>query len=173
MKGLRKMLPTALQALIVLLMALGTCLAAYLLCFGAVALVMAVADASAKGLWLGLFTLLAMATVIGVSVCCYRALGAFYGLCRRMKTGTAFTEENCRALTKVARSCAWAAGWVLPVVLILAASILGTPVRNWLYALCVNLAIPFAFLTVALMFQAVHLLMRRALRLQQDSDLTV
>ena len=90
--------------------------------------------------------LLCLAAVMIVSFCCYRALHCFYRMCQRLKTTHSFTEDNCLAL------------WSLNGPMWIGVALF---------------AIPFAFLTIALMLWAVHLLMRRALTIQEENDLTV
>jgi len=113
--------------------------------------------------------LLCLAAVVIVSLCCYRALHCFHRMCARLKTTRSFTEDNCRALAQMSRCCALA-GAVLSIALavLLIWSWEGVTLMS-----AALLAIPFAFLTIALMLWAVHLLMRRALSIQEENDLTV
>ncbi len=113
--------------------------------------------------------LLCLAAVVVVSLCCYRALICFYRMCQRLKTTHSFTDDNCQALALMSRQCALAGAALLVALTVLALWSLSGPM--WIGTAL--FAIPFAFLTIALMLWAVHLLMRRALMIQEENELTV
>lgn len=162
---MRKVL-TGLQVFTVLLGVGGTVWALLLLAVGG----MVMFNAAEKALWdTCIVALVCLAAVVIVSLCCYRALGCFYRMCARLKDGPAFTDDNCRSLARAARQCA-IAGAALGIALTVLA------VWSWISPTWISAAIyaiPFAFLTIALMLWAVHLLMQRALRIQEENDLTV
>ena len=114
--------------------------------------------------------LLCLAVLAGISACCYAALTAFYRLCGRLAQGSAFTEENRRAMQTIARllyACAvQLAVAVLAILVVLSDGVLPLPVIFLLMFLC-------AFAGAGLIAQALSLLVRRAAALQQENDLTV
>lgn len=92
-------------------------------------------------------------------------------ICGRVKKSSAFSAKNEKALGRVAAALCIAGGlsllfgdsiipWLLTGLPIL------SPVVEWLL-------LPFILLTLALMIRAVQVLMRRALDMQEESDLTV
>lgn len=113
--------------------------------------------------------LLCLAAVMVVSFCCYRTLHCFYRMCQRLKTTHSFTEDNCLALKQMSKQCALAGA----ALLIAVTALMLWSLNGLLWMGAALFAIPFAFLTIALMLWAVHLLMRRALTIQEENDLTV
>ena len=90
--------------------------------------------------------------------------------CGRLRTSSAFSEINVRALGRVARVLTIAG----------AVSLLGNSIVPWLLTdlpevapLIRYLLLPFTLLTLALMARAVQVLMRRAVVMQEETDLTV
>lgn len=112
---------------------------------------------------------LCLAVLVGISGCCYAALVTFYRMCGRLAKGSAFTEENGRAMQTIARLLCVCAGLllaVLAILLLLSDGVLPLPVIFLLMFLC-------AFAGAGLIAQALSLLVRRAAALQQENDLTV
>ena len=112
--------------------------------------------------------IIGMLTVAVASFCSYAALFTFFRLCGRLVHGTAFTDENAAAMRRIAQAlliagltaCAGiTAVWLLFGVLVL-------PII-YLYVIAA------AFLCAALVSHALAVLVRRAVALQQDSDLTI
>lgn len=152
--------------------AAGGCLLAALLGYqGCMAVVFGLSGAPGPAFWLlaaGGF--LALGTV---SVGCGRGLHAFYRLAGRLKQGTAFTRENERAVGRIAGQCLLCAGGLLAAwLMILIGECLepGTILGLYWYEM---LAVALCFLGAALLAWALCLLVRRAVALQEDSDLTV
>lgn len=92
-------------------------------------------------------------------------------ICGRVRKASAFSRKNERALGRIAIALCIAGGlslffgnaiipWLLTGLAIL------NPIVEWLL-------LPFILLTLALMVRAVQVLMRRALTMQEESDLTV
>lgn len=92
-------------------------------------------------------------------------------ICGRVRKASAFSRKNERALGRIAIALCIAGclsllfgnaiiPWLLTGLAIL------TPIVEWML-------LPFILLTLALMVRAVQVLMRRALTLQEESDLTV
>lgn len=113
---------------------------------------------------------LCLAVLVGISGCCYAALVTFYRMCGRLAKGSAFTEENGRAMQTIARLLCVCAGLlllaILAILLLLSDGVLPLPVIFLLMFLC-------AFAGAGLIAQALSLLVRRAAALQQENDLTV
>ena len=113
---------------------------------------------------------LCIAVLVGISGCCYAALVTFYRMCGRLAKGSAFTEENGRAMQTIARLLCVCVGLlllaVLAILLLLSDGVLPLPVIFLLMFLC-------AFAGAGLIAQALSLLVRRAAALQQENDLTV
>lgn len=92
-------------------------------------------------------------------------------LCGRMKKSSAFSQENVKALGHMAVLLTVAGG----ITLLMGNAIMdfllsGLPaISPWV----AHLLPPFTLLTIALMLRAVQLLMRRALDMQDENDLTV
>lgn len=114
--------------------------------------------------------LLCIVVLAGISGCCYAALTAFYRLCGRLAKGSAFTEENGRAMRWIARLLYACAGQlllaILAILLLLSDGVLPLPVIFLLMFLC-------AFAGAGLIAHALSLLVRRAAALQQESELTI
>ena len=113
---------------------------------------------------------LCIGVLVGISVCCYAALTVFYRLCGRLARGSAFTEENRRAMQTIARllyACAvQLAVAVLAILVMLSDGVLPLPVIFLLMFLC-------GFAGAGLLAHALALLVQRAAALQQESDLTI
>lgn len=103
-----------------------------------------------------------------VSACCYAALTVFYRICGRLARGSVFTEENAAAMGALASlmlACG-AALLVAGLVLLLFIGGLVLPLVWLAVIMC-------AFFGVALVLQALSLLVRRAAALQKESELTI
>lgn len=144
---------------------LGTLLAVWLLCVGGTALSFGMNDheaimvaASATGL----------ITVAVVSVCCWWALIVFYRMAGRLSRGSAFTQENERALGTIAAALAVSAA-ALTAAFVLLMVLCRGPVIS-VYAV---LAPALVFGGLALIAYTLCRLVRRAATLQRDSDLTI
>lgn len=174
-----KVLLTILQALTILVMLAGTWIA-YVLGILGVSAARYVGNHAPVGSLVMIYA--ALATVVGVSVCCYITLGSFLGLLQRMKRETAFTARNGKTLGRMAGCCAIAA-LILFLMMVYIGILNGLPdlltmrklsdflrVLNYTISL---LILPFAFSVIALLIQGVRLLMLRAIDLQQDQDLAV
>ncbi len=123
------------------------------------------------GFWLLAFS--GFAAVFVLSACCLRALYAFYRLCGRVKRGSAFTRENETAMGLIARQCLISCGTLLAACgLIWLGDVLDPVALRGLYWFEM-LFLAGCFLAVALVAWALCLLVRRAVPLQEDSDLTV
>ena len=114
--------------------------------------------------------LLCLAVLAGISACCYAALTAFYRLCGRLAQGSAFTEENGRAMHRIAALLYACAGMlliaILAVFIVLTEGVFVLPLIFPLLFLC-------GFAGAGLIAHALSLLVRRAAALQQESDLTI
>ena len=126
-----------------------------------------------------IFVVSALMAVVGVSVCCYVALGNFFALLQRMKKETAFTRRNCRALGRIALSCAVAAAMLFVLMSYIALGVF-LPTRSFTGSLwqfgemvCMLMLWPFGFGVVSLLIQGVRLLMVRALELREEQELVV
>lgn len=144
---------------------IGTLIAAWLGCIGVSCLSWGIGDrmadtiaASATGL----------VTVAVVSICCWRALIVFIRMVGRLSQGSAFTEDNARAMAAIAFSLA-ISGAALAAAFVLLLLICREMVLPMIWLLLLALA----FFGVALIAHALSLLVRRAEVLQQDSDLTI
>ncbi len=123
------------------------------------------------GFWLLAFS--GFATVLVLSACCLRALYAFYQMCGRVKRGSAFTRENEAAMGLIARQCLICFGTLTAACgLIWLGDALDPVALRGLYWFEM-LFLAVCFLAVALIAWALCLLVRRAVALQEDSDLTV
>ncbi|MGN0970561.1 MAG: DUF2975 domain-containing protein [Aristaeellaceae bacterium] len=163
---------TLLQIVTALIALMGVYLAAMLLYVGIQALG---AGYPGIGMPLGSYvTLLAVGflSVLTVSAACAVALCTFFRLCGRLKQGTAFTRVNERAMGRIALCCL-IAGLTLAVgcaALWAAESAWGCVMGlYWLEMVIVAVL----FLAVALIAWALTLLVRRAVILQEEVDLTV
>ena len=156
---------TALQGVTVVAGMLGTLLAASTGFFGATWLSLALEDgemhvAAACGV--------GFATLLAVSVSCILALVSFFLLCERLKTGTAFTGQNARAMGAIAR-CFFLSALVLIVALPVLRLLLGVTLLPMFYVAVVAFLFGFA----ALLAYALGLLVWRAQVLQAENDLTI
>ena len=95
---------------------------------------------------------------------------AFF-ICGRVKKVSAFSAKNEKALGRIATALCIAGCLAL---------LFGDAIFPWLLAdlpaispIVERLLLPFILLTLALMIRAVQVLMRRALTIQEESDLTV
>ena len=113
---------------------------------------------------------LCIAVLVGISGCCYAALVTFFRMCGRLAKGSAFTEENGRAMQTMARLLCVCTGLlllaILAILLVLSDGVLPLPVIFLLMFLC-------AFAGAGLIAHALALLVRRAAALQQESELTI
>ena len=163
---------TLLQGVTVLMALMGVYLAAMLLYVGIQALS---AGYPGIGMPLGSYvTLLAVGflSVLTVSGCCAVAMYTFFRLCGRLKQGTAFTRANEHAMARIALCCL-----IAGLTLLISCAALWAAESVWgcvmgLYWL--EMAImAVLFLAVALIAWALTLLVRRAVALQEEADLTV
>lgn len=145
--------------------AVGTLVAVYLGMIGFTALSMA-ADGG-EMLLLGA-AVTGLLTVGIVSACCYAALAVFFRMCGRLRGGSAFTEQNARAMEAIAALCA-GCGAALATALVIIAIIMGEILLPMIY---VGL-LACAFLGVALIAYALCLLVRRAAAIQKENELTI
>lgn len=106
-------------------------------------------------------------TVVVVGACCYAALVSFFRMCGRLEHSSAFTDANAAAMARIAR--ALFAGGVCAAAGIAAVSALWEVDLLLIYLSF----IPLALLGAALLSHALVVLMRRAVALQQDRDLTI
>lgn len=161
---------TALQIMAVAALILGFLLAGFLGYIGCMALQVGVEEHSALLFWASVTGLVAVLTV---SICCCVALIVFFRMCGRLKHGSAFTPENDKAMGRLVL-CSIAVGvifWITAVVLYLVQG----PYVSWsLQNLDGRFLIDgFCFLCLALVIHALRLLVKRAIALQQENDLTV
>ena len=126
-----------------------------------------------------IFVVCALMAVAGVSVCCYMALGSFFGLLQRMKKETAFTWRNCRALGRMALCCAGAAAMLFALMAYIAFGVF-LPTQSFTngfgqFAETVVMLMlwPFGFGVVSLLIQGVRVLMARAIALREEQELVV
>ncbi len=106
-----------------------------------------------------------------VAMCVLYALWQAYRMCGLLKTTSAFCMETVTCLGRIAAAAAVAGVLLIP---------LGLPLMNWLLlglppiAWAVRAGLPaFTAFSLAVMVRAVQVLMRRAVTLQTDNDLTV
>ena len=156
---------TALRVAAMAAGVIGTLLAAWLALFGWACLSEGLRDHMADMVSAASTGLL---TVLAVSVCCWRALIVFIRMVGRLERGSAFTEENARAMAGIAAMLALS-GLALLSALVLLAIIC----RGLAATLLLLLLLALAFLGLALIACALDVLVRRAAALQQDSDLTI
>lgn len=93
------------------------------------------------------------------------------GLCARVKKASAFSEKNMKALGRISLQLC-----IAGVVTLLFGDSLVPFLLTDLPAIppvLERLLLPFTLLVIALMVRAVQVLMRRALTLQEETDLTV
>lgn len=115
------------------------------------------------------FVLVLPDTAVGLLLV-YVGIEAFC-LCGRVKKSSAFSAKNEKALGRIALALCIAG---------LIALFFGSFLFSWLLTglpaispIVERLLLPFILLTLALMIRAVQVLMRRALTMQEESDLTV
>ncbi|MGN0746704.1 MAG: DUF2975 domain-containing protein [Aristaeellaceae bacterium] len=163
---------TLLQAVTVVISLMGVYLAAILLYVGIQALG---AGYPAIGMPLGSYvTLLTVGflSVLAVSGACAVALCTFFRMCGRLKQDTAFTRANEQAMGRIALCCL-IAGLTLAVgcaALWVAESVWGCVMGLYWLEMVIMAVL---FLAVALIAWALTLLVRRAVALQEEADLTV
>ena len=119
-------------------------------------------------LWLVLTQLVAGA---GTGACLLWLLAEFVLMCARVRKETAFTAKNVRALGRIALA------FFIGGVLLLAS---GGPLMDWLLMGMRGVSSPlwgllpsFVAWAAALLVRAIQVLMRRAVDMQTESDLTV
>lgn len=156
-----------LQVMTGLLVAAGTLLAILLTVFGVNCLM--IEDLGAERF----MAVLGLVTVAVVSAGCYVALISFIAMCQRLKRGTAFTERNSRALHRIAVSLGIAAGMVLMTDLVLMIAYCGPDCSPFVLPLLMLHAAAFGFAGLGLICEALHMLVTRAVALQQESELTI
>ena len=126
-----------------------------------------------------IFVVCALLAVFGVSVCCYIALGSFFGLLQRMKKETAFTQRNCRALGRVALCCAVAAAMLFALMGYIAFGVFlptdsfTNSLGQFVSTFGMLMLWPFGFGLVSLLIQGVRVLMARAIALREEQELVV
>ena len=100
------------------------------------------------------------------------ALYTFFRMCTRLSQGTAFTQANTRAMARITRCCLIAGcTLILACVAILIAEAVWGGVMGLYWSEAAVIA--FAFLSVGAVAWALTLLVRRAVLLQEEADLTV
>ena len=109
-----------------------------------------------------------LATVAVTSVCCYIALLTFFFMCGRLKRGNAFTDENAAAMRRISlvlfiAGIAVAAG-IATVMLLMGES--GVAVWH-------SITLSLVFFGASLLAHALAVLVRRAVALQRESELTI
>ncbi len=127
--------------------------------------------------WLGILDLplwllgLSVLPAVGVGGCLLWLLAEFVCMCGRVRRETAFTSANVRALGRIVLSFLIVGALLLP---------LGKPLMDWLmlglrgYRSPMLWLLPsFAAWTAALLVRAIQVLMRRAVDMQTEQDLTV
>lgn len=102
-----------------------------------------------------------------VSLCCAAALVAFFRMCGRLKHGIAYTRKNQHTMGFIAL-CSLIAG-VTMMVSTLLLFLLDAVGVFWIWMILCT----FLFLAVATVSWALSLLVRRAVALQEEADLTV
>jgi len=156
---------TALQAATLIVGALGTFLAYYFGCFGVMWLSLALGDGAARTV---AACVVGFAVLLVVSAMSWAALIAFFRMCGRLKAERAFTAANERTLGRIARCFAVCAAAIVAGVPVIAL-LLGETMLGMLELM----VLAFLFLFLALIVQALALLVRRAELLQDENDLTV
>ncbi len=92
-------------------------------------------------------------------------------ICGRVKRASAFSRSNEKALGRVALALLLAGASCLPTGDIIIPQLLSGLAQ--VHPIVERALLPFMLATVAAMIRAVQLLMRRALALQEENDLTV
>ena len=163
---------TMLQVVTILLSLMGVWIAVTLLYTGILALQTGYPDI---GMPLGSYvTLLTVGflSVLTVSVVCAVAMYTFFRLCERLKKGTAFTRANEQALKRIALCCV-----IVGLTLLFSCIVLWVAESVWGYVMGLYwlqmLVVAVLCSAVALIAWALALLVRRAVALQEEVDLTV
>ena len=114
---------------------------------------------------------LVVALIAGVGLCLLWLLAEFVCMCGRVRKETAFTAANVRALGRIALAFFIGGGLLLP---------LGKPLMDWLLLGMRGFRSPIWWLlpafvawAAALLVRAIAVLMKRAVAMQTESDLTV
>jgi len=174
---------TLLQIMTALLSLAGLAVAVYLASLGCTAL----SNSTPEGalLWPAIFGLMAEAAIV---VCCMTALVAFFRMLGRLRTHTAFTTMNERALGRMAASCGIAGAVCLAGPLCFMGIMRGILTRHPHVLFgdldltgCDHFILPyvwvellgFLLVSVGAICWALKLLMRRAKELQDENDYTV
>lgn len=115
--------------------------------------------------------LLVLLLVGGVGGCLVWLLAEFVLMCGRVRKETAFTQDNVRALGRIALAFFIGGGMLLP---------LGKPLMDWLLLGMRGFRSPvwwllpaFVAWAAALLVRAIQVLMKHAVEMQTESDLTV
>lgn len=154
-----------LQGVSVVAGVMGTLLAASAGFFGATWLALALEDGE-----MGVVgaCCVGFAALLAVSASCIAALAYFFLLCERLKTGTAFTGQNARAMGAIARCFGLSA-----LVLFAALPVLRLLIGKTLLPMIYVAVVAFLFAFAALLAYALCLLVWRAQALQAENDLTI
>lgn len=161
---------TALQVLTILALAAGTLLMVWLDVLGISALLRGLFDARGD---LVPFSIIGLMTVAFISAMCYIALISFFNLCGRLKTSTAFTEQNTRAMKRIAL-CSLGIGtsFLLSDALIcLTSFMLFDPNFHLIDVYFVGISL--VFFLIALVVWTLYILLDRATAIQEENDLTI
>ncbi len=104
--------------------------------------------------------------ITGTVGCLVWVLGEAFGLCGRIKTATAFTQRNAKALGHIVAAFTAAAVLMIPA---------GSEVMMWVLPDGDRWAFlpAFACIMAALLLRAVQLLLRHAADVQDEHDLTI
>lgn len=163
---------TMLQGFTVLMSLLGVWIAVTLLYAGVLALQ---CGYPGIGMPLGSYvTLLTVGflSVLTVSGACAVAMYTFFRLCGRLKKGTAFTRANEQALERIALCCV-----IVGLTLLISCIVLWVAESVWGFVMGLYwfqmLVVALLCIAVALIAWALALLVRRAVTLQEEVDLTV
>lgn len=112
-----------------------------------------------------------LVTTAGVGACLIWLLAEFVMMCARVKKETAFTPANVRALGRIVLAFVAGGVFLLP---------LGKPMMDWLLLgmrgmrSAIWWPLPsFAAWAAALLVRAIQVLMKRAVEMQSEQDLTV
>lgn len=112
-----------------------------------------------------------LVTTAGVGACLIWLLAEFVMMCARVKKETAFTPANVRALGRIVLAFVLGGLFLLP---------LGKPMMDWLLLgmrgmrSAIWWLLPsFAAWAAALLVRAIQVLMKRAVEMQSEQDLTV
>ncbi|MGN0772355.1 MAG: DUF2975 domain-containing protein [Candidatus Ventricola sp.] len=144
---------------------IGTLIAVWLACVGVSCLSWGIGDRLADVIGAAATGLV---TVAVVSICCWRALIVFVRMVGRLSQGSAFTEENTRAMAAIAGALALSGAAILAAFVLLLLIC-----REMVLPMIFLVLLALAFFGLALIAHALGLLVRRAAQLQRDSDLTI